>query len=306
MVRPVSTPAPKTRLLLALLSRHLLLLPLSIPGAIAMAQPQAPPRPYLDAVCKPPTHRTGEVVPALHLRRRDRGALLPNDTTPLHLEAARPVHVPRLYFAEWSACRACLSLHGLLPEDPEDPGRASLYAAVVAEASSALCGFLADPPATPPPSVPFRALSSSAEAVALAGRPRSGGGGGASGSNNEGPGPGDKAPSRTEVSLYYTPTGPQGPGPITGSAALASATGLQFATGKPRPLGTAGSSPPPPVRTTSPPLTPSGTGASGSSRLGPLPGDSLSISRAAVGLTPGKTRVLVSLGFWAVAAGSVL
>ncbi|KAL8393054.1 hypothetical protein RB595_003018 [Gaeumannomyces hyphopodioides] len=306
MAHAASTPTPSTRLLLALLLLLLHLPPLPTPHAAAHPQaPTARARPYLDAVCKPPTLRAGEVVPPCISADVTEALCFPNGTTPLHVEAHAQCMCRGSYFAERSACRACLALHGLLPPEPD----AALHAAVDAAASSALCGFLAadPPPATPspPPPVPFRALSGSAEAALLPGRAGGAATAMAPGAGHEGPGPGDKAPSRTEVSLYYTPSGPQGPGPITGSAALASATGLQFATGKPPLLGTAGS-PPPPLLTASPPLTPFGTGAPGSSGAGTTTGHSPSVSRVAAGLRPGKRRVLVSLGFWALATRSVL
>ncbi|KAL8418056.1 hypothetical protein RB594_001604 [Gaeumannomyces avenae] len=306
MARTVSTPTPRTllltRLLLALLLQHLP--PLSTPHAAAHPQaPAARPRPYLDVVCKPPTLRAGEVVPPCISADVTEALCFPNGTTPLHVEAHAQCMCRGSYFAERAACRACLALHGLLPE-PD----AFLDAAVDAAASSALCGFLAvtDPlPVTsppPPPSVPFRALSGSAEVtLAPSGRPA-----GVATAGRDGPGPDDKAPSRTEVSLYYTPSGPQGPGPITGSAALASATGLQFATGRPPLLGTAASAPPPLLTASPPPLTPFGTGAPGSSGVGTTTGDSPSVSRAAARLRAGKSWVLVSLGFWALATRSVL
>ncbi|TLD21432.1 hypothetical protein PspLS_08848 [Pyricularia sp. CBS 133598] len=217
----------------SLLPLHLLLLQLmtlataqSIPRA---SFPHLSERIYLDTVCRPPILHMGDVVaPCISIETTE-ALCYPNGTTPLHLDAHAQCLCRGSFFAEWTACRACLSLHGLL-DDPDH----SFYQAVATSASSVLCGFLTTPAAAPAPTTIFKAIFSSIAAT-LPGRPASiqGKSPVATAAGAENPGPKDKAPFQTEVGLYYTARGPQGPGPITGPATAATATGLQFDTGTP-------------------------------------------------------------------------
>ncbi|TLS29012.1 hypothetical protein PpBr36_01632 [Pyricularia pennisetigena] len=218
-------PASATLASLLLQSIPLVTAQVSNPQA---SPPHLPERTYLDTVCRPPILHTGDVVaPCISIETTE-ALCYPNGTTPLHLDAHAQCLCRGSFFAEWTACRACLSLHGLL-----DDADHSFYRAVAASASSVLCGFLTAPAAAPAPTTIFKAIFSSIAAT-LPGRPASGraespaatAGAGQLGSN-------DKAPYQTEVGLYYTASGPQGPGPITGLAMAATATGLQLDTGTP-------------------------------------------------------------------------
>ncbi|KAI6351258.1 hypothetical protein MCOR25_010055 [Pyricularia grisea] len=221
------------RALARLLPLHLLLLQL-VTLVTAQPNPQASPphlpeRTYLDTVCRPPILHMGDVVaPCISIETTE-ALCYPNGTTPLHLDAHAQCLCRGSFFAEWTACRACLSLHGLL-----DDADHSFYRAVATSASSVLCGFLTVPAAAPAPTTIFKAIFSSIAAT-LAGRPASiqveSVSAATAGAGD--PGPNDKAPYQTEVRLYYTASGPQGPGPITGPAAAATATGLELDTGTP-------------------------------------------------------------------------
>ena len=105
------------------------------------------------------------------------------------------------FFAEWPYCLRCLYMHGLRSERDVE-----YYGSVLATASSALCG-------TPTPTAQFAADFSGAR-TAVPYPPT-----GATASS-------DAAVGQTAVSLYFTATGPQGPGQITGAAAAATATRL--------------------------------------------------------------------------------
>ncbi|EHA55372.1 hypothetical protein MGG_12313 [Pyricularia oryzae 70-15] len=225
---------PVPAALASLLPFSLFLLLQFITLATAQTNPQAPPphlpeRTYLDTVCRPPILHMGDVVaPCISIETTE-ALCYPNGTTALHLDAHAQCLCRGSFFAEWTACRACLSLHGLL-----DDADRSFYQAVAMSASSVLCGFLTEPAAAPAPTTIFKAIFSSIAAT-LPGRSASGQGGSlaATAAGAASPGPDDKAPYQTEVRLYYTASGPQGPGPITGPATAATATGLQLDTGTP-------------------------------------------------------------------------
>lgn len=104
------------------------------------------------------------------------------------------------YFPEWLGCRQCLFDHGGLSER-----NLTYYASVIATASSLLCSASS-------PTAPFATLFASAAAKVPI--PTTGG-----------TVLSDVASGDTAVSVYYTATGSQGPGRITGSATAATATG---------------------------------------------------------------------------------
>lgn len=165
-------------------------------------------RDYEDTVCSPLTVHADDTVPPCVEIQTIETVCAPNGTAPLYLVAHAECMCGGSFFTEWPACLQCLYLHGLRSERD-----VSFYSSVIAAASSALCG-------TATPTADFQAIFSSAQAAIP--QPTTG----ATVSS-------DQAPSQTAVSLYYTATGPQGPGPITGSAALATATGLDTAGGAP-------------------------------------------------------------------------
>lgn len=101
--------------------------------------------------------------------------------------------------SQWPACQDCLYFHGLRTER-----EVAQYDGILSAASSSFCGAAT-------PTTTFAAVFASIQATF----PVPSTGGTISS---------DQAPSSTAVSLYYTATGSQGPGPITGSATEATAT----------------------------------------------------------------------------------
>lgn len=152
-----------------------------------------------DAVCKPATAPDSPLPPCVSIEQIE-SACLPNGTSPLHYEAHAQCMCGGSFFAEKLACERCLQFHGLRSERQFDH-----YAAILDTAESALCSAT--------PSAPFASLFSSAAAAAT--YPTEG----ATLAS-------DRADGNTAVSLYFTLTGEQGPGVITGSAANATPTGL--------------------------------------------------------------------------------
>lgn len=104
------------------------------------------------------------------------------------------------YFPEWLGCRQCLFDHGGLSER-----NLTYYSSVIATASSLLCSASS-------PTAPFAALFASAAAEVPI--PTTGG-----------TVLSDIQSGDAAVGVYYTATGSQGPGRITGSATAATATG---------------------------------------------------------------------------------
>jgi hypothetical protein len=98
---------------------------------------------------------------------------------------------PSSYFADWVACRECLYVHGGLTQL-----QLNQYQAVISAASQSLC--------TGTPTAVFQSIF---VAVGSAGASVT------SGSTVTS----DQFPSQTAVSLYYTASGSQGPGAITGN-----------------------------------------------------------------------------------------
>ncbi|KAI1395159.1 hypothetical protein F4819DRAFT_501231 [Hypoxylon fuscum] len=124
-------------------------------------------------------------------------ACLPNGTSPLALEAHAQCLCGGSYFAEWLGCRRCLEVHGAL-----SPRNYTYFSQVLSSASQMLC--------TGTPTAALAALWTQAQAAIPE------------------PTTGDAATTDVKsgdaaVSLYYTASGPQGPGVITGSATAATA-----------------------------------------------------------------------------------
>jgi len=163
------------------------------------------PRDYQDTVCRPPTQHLGDTVPPCVEIEAIETYCTPNGTGPLFLAAHQQCMCRGSYFADWPACLSCLFLHGLRSE--RDVGR---YAGVIAAASAAFCGAAT-------PTAEFASVF--ADVAATAPTPTTGA-----------TVPSDGAPDQTAVDLYYTASGRQGPGPITGEAASATATALVTAT----------------------------------------------------------------------------
>ncbi|GKT60440.1 collagen-like protein Mcl1 [Colletotrichum tofieldiae] len=158
-------------------------------------------RPYQEVVCKPEVGSGSQLPPCVQIENIE-VACKPNGTDPIYLEAHAQCMCGGSFFAEKLACERCLFVHGLRSERT-----LAYYSGVLLSASNALC--------TGTPTAPFASIYSNIEAAAT---PITTGATATS----------DQAPSNTAISLYYTASGPQGPGSITGEAA--SATGTNNAT----------------------------------------------------------------------------
>ncbi|RYP76186.1 hypothetical protein DL771_002010 [Monosporascus sp. 5C6A] len=155
---------------------------------------------YINSVCSPEVSDGSEPLPPCVAAQNIEWACAPNGTSPLALEAHAQCICGGGFFAQWAGCQRCLRLHGARSERD-----AAYYASVMTSASEMLCA------ATPAPAAPWQVLFTSAQAGVPF--PTTG----ATSSS-------DAAPSDTAVSLYYTASGPQGPGAIRGSATAATAT----------------------------------------------------------------------------------
>ncbi|KAF9882026.1 collagen-like protein mcl1 [Colletotrichum karsti] len=152
--------------------------------------------PYQDVVCKPETN--GQLPPCVQIENIE-VACAPNGTQSIYYEAHAQCMCGGSFFAEKLACERCLNVHGLRSERD-----LAYYSGILASASNALC--------TGTPTADFASIYSS---IAIAATPVTTGGTATS----------DRAVSNTAISLYYTASGPQGPGSITGAAASATNTG---------------------------------------------------------------------------------
>jgi hypothetical protein len=168
-----------------------------------------------DEVCKPAVPASDPVPPCVDIEIIE-ALCYPNGTGGLFLEAHAQCMCRGSYFAEWTACRQCLFLHGRLSERD-----LAFYKSIATVASTALCGFLSSPETARPTAI-FRDLFTSAEAAIAS--PTTGA-----------VVPTDQARGNDDVALYFTPSGSPGPGPITGSATAATGSGgqLVLATGRP-------------------------------------------------------------------------
>lgn len=167
---------------------------------------------YADEVCSPNiTSTDGTVPPCIEITAIEE-ACAPNGTSQIYYIAHAECMCGGSYFAEWVGCQDCLFFHGQRTERDQ-----AYYDSVVSAASHSLCDFLATSAsatatvAASAPTTDFAAIFSSVEATMT--QPTTG----ATVSS-------DLAPSSTAVSLYFTLSGNQGPGAITGSAATATAT----------------------------------------------------------------------------------
>lgn len=197
------------------------------------------PRDYQDTVCKPPTQHLGDTIPPCVEIETIETTCTPNGTGPIFLAAHQQCMCRGSYFGDWPACLSCLFLHGFRTE--RDVGH---WLGVLSAASASFCGAAT-------PTAEFSDVFANIQATAATVLT-----GATVGS--------DSAASETAVSLYYTASGRQGPGRITGDAASATATALLTATRGPtsgaQGGGADGSSPGSPTQ----PAQGSGMGAGGS------------------------------------------
>ncbi|ERS99115.1 hypothetical protein HMPREF1624_04311 [Sporothrix schenckii ATCC 58251] len=205
--------------------------PVPVAGVIAGIDGPPTTTAYSDEVCKPPTvHPFDPLPPCVDIENIET-LCYPNGTAPLYLAAHAQCMCRGSYFPEWNACRRCLSVHGQLSDHD-----LAFFQSVASAASTSLCGFLTaggGRPTTTPTAI-FRDLFTSAQAHLTSPT-----GAVATAASSVGP---DVSPNNTDVGLYFTQSGPEGPGSITGSATAATATGLALATGHPQPPGGASGS----------------------------------------------------------------
>ncbi|CAI4215166.1 unnamed protein product [Parascedosporium putredinis] len=118
---------------------------------------------------------------------------------PIHFDGHAQCMCKGSFFAEWHACQKCLYIHGYRSER-----ESSFYNNVLSSASEQLC--------TGTPTAPFRSLfaqiESSAARVTTGATVKS-----------------DLYPGNSDIGLYYTASGPQGLGKVTGDAATLSMAG---------------------------------------------------------------------------------
>ncbi|OHE95319.1 hypothetical protein CORC01_09330 [Colletotrichum orchidophilum] len=165
----------------------------SVPALLDTRQSSSP---YQDVVCKPQTGPGAQLPPCVQIENIEL-ACTPNGTNPIDYEAHAQCICGGSFFAEKLACERCLTIHGLRSQRS-----LAFYSGVLSSASNSLC--------TGTPTAVFASIYSVIEAAAT---PVTTGATATS----------DQAPSNTAISLYYTATGPQGPGTITGAAASATA-----------------------------------------------------------------------------------
>ncbi|KIE02339.1 collagen-like protein Mcl1, partial [Metarhizium majus ARSEF 297] len=148
-------------------------------------------------VCYPEVNGSGVVPPCISISNIE-SACQPNGTESIDFNAHAQCMCQGSYFVDWRGCQNCLFIHGFRS------ARDHVYwERVLSVASDSLCQGT--------PTAAFSAIFSSVQAntrdapFVTTGDTMSS----------------DKFPSKTDVSLYYTATGPQGPGAITGAAATA-------------------------------------------------------------------------------------
>ena len=168
------------------------------PGSSALLRRQSDnEESYIASVCTPNT--TSPIPPCTAIVSIEEQCQ-PNNTSPLGYLAHQQCMCNGGFFANWNGCLNCQYVHGSRSEAVVDA-----FKAIISSASSQLC--------TGTPTASFAAIFSSLSEAA----PQSVSGAATTTS--------DQFPSQSAVSLYYTATGNQGAGVITGSAASATATG---------------------------------------------------------------------------------
>jgi len=164
-----------------------------------------PPSPTLtstvNSVCLP--NVTEPVIPPCQEITNIESACLPNGTAPLDLLAHAECMCGGSYFSDWIGCLNCDFVHG-----GRSPAVTSAFHTILSSASNELC--------TGTPTAPFQSIFQSLQYNPVA--------------NGTATDVSDLYPSQTAVSLYFTASGPQGPGAITGSATLATKTPSTAAT----------------------------------------------------------------------------
>ncbi|KAG9567006.1 hypothetical protein KCU77_g2049, partial [Aureobasidium melanogenum] len=237
---------------------------------------------YIQEVCYP---NTTSPVPPCQAIINIESACQPNGTTPLAYEAHQQCMCNGGYFPNWSGCLNCEYVHGTRSEAVREA-----FENIISSASSSFCGA-----ATPTAKFAsyFSAVSDSSPQTAT----------GAATTVS------DQYPSQTAVSLYYTATGNQGPGAITGSAAQATAVASSSAASSGSSSGSLAAS----AATTSKGLTTASSSASkmststsAHSSSGSATGSSSVASSSTAAHTGAANAVVVSEGLLAVVAGAMM
>ncbi|RFU32235.1 hypothetical protein B7463_g4111, partial [Scytalidium lignicola] len=176
-----------------LITPALLLLLAPISAQLLPRQSSNPEQAYLDSVCSPATPSGAPLPPCLEIDYIET-TCQPNGTSPLDYLAHAECMCGGSFFADWIGCLNCLSIHGGRSENV-----ANAFSTIISSASNILC--------TGTPTAPFASIFNSlSNAVPPTGTDTA---------------TVDQFPSNAAVSLYYTATGPEGPGPITGEATVA-------------------------------------------------------------------------------------
>ncbi|KAF2666397.1 hypothetical protein BT63DRAFT_428169 [Microthyrium microscopicum] len=157
----------------------------------------APSQDYLNSMCSPNITNPTVIPPCISIVSIEAGCK-PNGTASVDYQASAEClcNAPSTYFADWTACRKCLEVHGGLSEREYNG-----YLLQASAASSSMC--------TGTPTTDIAGVFKSAK---VTGTPT-----GATSRT-------DSFPSDSAVSLYYTPSGKQGLGAISGSATAATAS----------------------------------------------------------------------------------
>lgn len=174
------------------------------------------PRDYAAEVCSPntTTDASSSTIPPCIEVVNIEAACTPNSTSPTEWLDHAECMCEGSYFQDWQGCQDCLYFHGLRTERDE-----AFYESVMGIASHSLCDFYAGVSGAAQPTAPFASLYSSAAATVA--QPTTG----ATISS-------DQAPSETAVSLYFTPSGNQGPGVTFTSASTSIGNGTITSTSK--------------------------------------------------------------------------
>jgi hypothetical protein len=192
--------APSRLLLLAASALFTIAVATSPPAAhpLAPRQSSTSEEAYLSQVCTP----SGVPQAPCQLIIDIEAACQPNGTSPLAFAAHQQCMCGGSFFSDWLGCLSCLTAHG-----GRSPSQSAVFSAILSSASNSLC--------TGTPTASFAAIFAS-----LTNAPPQATGAAATATQMS-----DQYPSQTAVSLYFTASGNQGPGAITGSAAQATATG---------------------------------------------------------------------------------
>ncbi|KAG4434882.1 hypothetical protein IFR05_009642 [Cadophora sp. M221] len=168
---------------------------------------------YLAEVCFPNT--TAPVVPPCQEVINIQSACTANGTSGIYLLAHAQCMCGGSFFADWIGCLNCNYVHGA-----RSPQNVDSFHTIISSVSSALCSGT--------PTATFAAIFSSlSEGAAPTGTDTA---------------MRDQFPSQTAISLYYTVSGTQGVGAITGDAVSATRTASPTPSGSGSRTGTGTSS----------------------------------------------------------------